>query len=163
MSCSQAVGHGCAQRSSKGRAEKRGHGQRSRRACTDNSEELGAVATTNARARGEQKAWHRKNAGRRKKQLGYAAGGAPESKSVVQSSRRGPSWSPELGPTPGLGATSHGAWSRRCLIWGELGEPREGEMGSDGAPRLGRTPASEAPRGRREERARVEKKPARGR
>jgi hypothetical protein len=68
-----------------------------------------------------------------------------------------------VGADAGLGATSHGAWSRRCLIWGELGEPREGEMGSDGAPRLGRTPASEAPRGRREERARVEKKPACGR
>ena len=27
-----------------------------RQACTDNSEELGAVATANARARGEQKA-----------------------------------------------------------------------------------------------------------
>ena len=37
-----------------GRAEKRGHGQRSRRARTDNSEELGALATANARARGEQ-------------------------------------------------------------------------------------------------------------
>jgi hypothetical protein len=97
MSCSQAVGRGCAQRSSKGRAEKRGHGQRSRHARTDNSEELSAVATTNARARGEQKARHRKSAGRRKKQLGCAAGGAWAHDELEQRAPRASRGSKEYG------------------------------------------------------------------